>query len=412
MTHQRLSPPERSNEQPALDVVDLFSGAGGMSCGFDSHPSFTIAGAVDVEVGKPSTGHGALQCNDTYAANVGVRPVEMDLGSASPEEVGTALGLTSTPAVLLACPPCTGFSRTNAQNHVRDDPRNGLVGRVAMFAEQWTPEVILMENARELLTGRFATHGTALVDRLESLGYRVSAGVHLLTRFGVPQQRERALIVATRGDGDHRTLDELWEGLAIEEKATHVRRAIWGLPEISSGETHPEDPNHTSTRLQGEALDRIAAIPRDGGSWADLVGDERTERFLIPSMWRSVVAGRMNRHCDAYGRMAWDRPAPTIKRECAHPGNGRYAHPEQDRLCTVREMATLQGFPQSYRFVARSRKNAYRNVGDAVPPILSYQLAWLARWIITGLQPSPNDLLLPGTHLEMGDIVPDRSVNP
>lgn len=393
-----------------FSVVDLFSGAGGMSCGFAEHPSFKIVGAVDVEVGKPSTGHGALQCNDTYETNIGLRPLAMDLGRTGPDDVAEALGLVEPPSVLLACPPCTGFSRTNAQNHVRDDPRNSLVGRVGLFAERWRPAVLLMENARELLTGRFAGHGDALFGQLGDLGYRVTAGVHVLSRYGVPQQRERALVLATRSDGDHRTLSELWDGFRVDEKATHVRRAIWNLPEVASGEQHAADANHTSTRLEGEALERIRAVPKDGGSWADLLGDERTERYLIPSMWRSVEAGRMNHHCDVYGRMAWDRPAPTIKRECAHPGNGRYSHPEQDRLCTVREMATLQGFPLSYRFVSRSRKNAYRSVGDAVPPILSHQLAWLAHWVMTGSRPSPEDLVLPRTHLEMGDIVPDGTL--
>lgn len=406
----RLESEVTSTSTATRSVVDLFSGAGGMSCGFTAHPAFDITGAVDVEVGKPSTGQGALQCNDTYEANIGLRPVALDLARADPDEVAEALGLAEPPSVLLACPPCTGFSRTNAQNHLRDDPRNSLIGRVGLFVERWRPAVLLMENARELLTGRFTGHADALFDQLGVLGYHVTARVHLLSRYGVPQQRERALVVATRSDGDHRTLDDLWDGLRVDEKATHVRRAIWNVPEVSAGETHPEDPNHTSTRLEGEALARICAIPKDGGSWADLLGDERTERFLIPSMWRSVEAGRLNRHCDAYGRMAWDRPAPTIKRESAHPGNGRYSHPDQDRLCTVREMAIMQGFPRSYRFTSRSRKNAYRNVGDAVPPVISHQLAWLADWILTGSRPSPEDYLLPGTHLEPGDIVPDGTL--
>jgi DNA (cytosine-5)-methyltransferase 1 len=381
-----------------------------MSWGFKVHPSFTIAGAVDLEVGKPSTGEGVLQCNDTYEANIGLRPVALDLAKADPDEVAEALGLDEPPTVLLACPPCTGFSRTNAQNHLRDDPRNTLVGRIGHFAKRWCPAVILVENARELLTGRFSGHAAILSEMLDRLGYRITAGVHVLNRFGVPQQRERALIVATANKLSHRTLDDLWDGLRIDEKATHLRRAIWTLPPLESGETYWADANHTSTNLEGEALERIRAIPKDGGSWADLLENKWSHQYLIPSMWRSVEAGRLNRHCDAYGRMAWDRSAPTIKRECAHPGNGRYSHPEQDRLCTVREMAILQGFPRSYRFVSRSRKNAYRNVGDAVPPILSYQLAWLTHWILNDSRPSPNELLLPDTHLEPGDIVPERQL--
>ena len=100
------------------------------------------------------------------------------------------------------------------------------------------------------------------------------------------------------------------------------------------------------------------------------------------------------------------RPAPTIKRECAHFGNGRYTHPSQDRLCTVREMALLTGFPDTFKFSARGLSNMYRHIGDAVPPIVSYQLAAVADWILTGERPKLKDALLPGTHLTAADLVP------
>jgi DNA (cytosine-5)-methyltransferase 1 len=97
-------------------------------------------------------------------------------------------------------------------------------------------------------------------------------------------------------------------------------------------------------------------------------------------------------------------PAATIKRESGHIGNGRYAHPEQDRLSTVRELAILQGFPSTYDFADSSVSNAYRHIGDAVPPLVSYQMAHLARWILTGERPSPENLVLPGTHLSANDM--------
>jgi DNA (cytosine-5)-methyltransferase 1 len=109
-------------------------------------------------------------------------------------------------------------------------------------------------------------------------------------------------------------------------------------------------------------------------------------------------------HPDVYGRMAWDRPAPTIKRECAHVGNGRYAHPEQHRLLTVREMSLLQGFPADYRFASESLANRYRHVGDAVPPLISYQLSALVAWMKTGRRPAPREWALPGTSLNDCDI--------
>lgn len=402
-------PGNRANADRIWTVVDLFSGAGGASYGFKANSNFRIIGAADAEIGKPSTGTGAIDCNATYLANIGVTPVLTDLGTTPPAELSRALNVESGVDVLIACPPCTGFTRAIADNHLRDDPRNSLVARVADYAAEFNPQIVFMENARELLRGRFGHHFERLRLSLESLGYRVRGDVHMLTRFGLPQQRERSLILAVRDGLDPLGMEELWEGFAVDEKATHVRRAIWDLPPIESGRAHPDDAAHTSTLSEGHSLQRIRATPRNGGSWADLLGDPETETFLIPAMWRAVERGRLNSFCDVYGRMAWDRPAPTIKRECTHVGNGRYAHPEQDRLCTVREMAILQGFPRSYAFPVASRKNAYRNIGDAVPPLISYQVSRLVEWILTGRRPSMEELILPGAHLSRSDILPERA---
>jgi DNA (cytosine-5)-methyltransferase 1 len=103
--------------------------------------------------------------------------------------------------------------------------------------------------------------------------------------------------------------------------------------------------------------------------------------------------------------MWWNRPAPTIKRECAHVGNGRYAHPEEDRLLTVREMALLQGFPVDFQFNGAALSNLYRHIGDAVPPLISYQLACLVDWILGAPRPRPTDWVLAGTHLRPSDVV-------
>jgi DNA (cytosine-5)-methyltransferase 1 len=101
----------------------------------------------------------------------------------------------------------------------------------------------------------------------------------------------------------------------------------------------------------------------------------------------------------------------TIKRECAHVGNGRYAHPEQTRLLTVREMALLQGFPDTYDFASASLANRYRHIGDAVPPLISYQLSALVSWMKTGQRPEPEQWLLPGTSLLREDIVAVQTVS-
>ncbi|RIK08228.1 MAG: DNA cytosine methyltransferase [Acidobacteria bacterium] len=390
-------------------VVDLFSGAGGMSYGFHIHPRFRVVGAVDAQLGKPSSPEGSLDCNNSYAANIGVSPTTADLRRCSGDELRTLFEDRLGPdglAVLCACPPCTGFSRTNPNNHLVDDPRNSLVVKTVEWVRALQPAVVLMENARELISGNFRHHYNALQRGLESSGYSVEGAVHRLTRFGLPQQRERALIVAVRTDLAVRTLEALWDGFRVAPDAITVRRAIGHLPFVLAGCSHVSDPLHVSPRLSHPAtIRRMELMPQDGGSWADLISNPEADTILTPAMRRYVAQGKLGSHPDVYGRMRWDRPAPTIKRECAHVGNGRYTHPEQDRLCTVREMALLQGFPDGYRFVSSTTSNMYRHIGDAVPPLISYQLARLTEWILTGARPPMTDCVLPGTSLRPDDLV-------
>jgi DNA (cytosine-5)-methyltransferase 1 len=390
---------------PPWTVVDLFSGAGGMSYGFHAHPDFRVVGAVDAQLGKPSARRGTLGCNISYQLNMGLLPIEADLATAEPAQVCAALGLSAgQPTVLTACPPCTGFSRTLAQNHLRDDLRNSLVRRVSRYVEILRPDIVLMENARELVMGRFRDHLAGLLADLDRLGYDAAAQTHLLDRFGLPQRRERALVIAVRRPLPRRGLPDLWAGRRVSPKATHVRRAIWDLPPAGAGAANPADALHVCPSLSTAAnRGRLAAMPRDGGGWADLIGHPQASVLLTPAMQRRAAAGDLGSHPDVYGRLWWDRPAVTIKRECGHIGNGRYAHPEQDRLCTVREMSILQGFPRDYRF-AGSLSNMYRHIGDAVPPMISYQLAAACRWTLTGERPDPAELVLPRCHLTNGDI--------
>jgi len=388
-------------------VVDFFSGAGGMSCGFYFHPAFQIVGAIDAQRGKPSSGWGTLECNKTYETNIGVKPLEADIANLGHNSFKKYLAKQTkrkTVDVLISCAPCTGFSRTIRRNLVEDDPRNSLVTKSADFVEWLKPKIFLMENVGELIQGKFNSYYLELSRKLQSLGYKIEGAIHSLDRFGLPQKRRRALVIAVKKSLDLHTLDDLWADYVINESVTHVRRAIYDLPPVEAGEAHPEDPMHASPNFSQKGLERLRLIPADGGSWPDLLNVEGGREYLIPSMERYVKQGRVGPHPDVYGRLAWDTPAVTLKRECSHTGNGRYAHPEQNRLCTVREMAILQGFPTTYNFSANSLSNMYRHIGDSVPPLISYQMAWLCQWILTGEKPDIESIILPNTHLTSDDI--------
>lgn len=354
-------------------VVDLFSGAGGMSHGFHVHERFQIVAAVDRQVGKPGRGKSSgttTYCNSTFERNIGIEPRDADLSRLDPSELRSDLGLEREELdVLISCAPCTGFSQKNAQNHVRDDPRNHLVQRSMVFVEEFLPAFFVMENVKELLSGNQSHHFEALDEGLKKLGYDVWAEVHDLVEFGLPQTRKRALVIASR-DGTVQPLHP-----SGSEPYRTVRDTIGHLPALAGGEVHPDDPMHAAPGNTKKVIDRLKAIPRDGGSWADVMNDpaldEETKRYLlIPAMFRA----RPGSFPDVYGRLWWDRPAVTITRECAHVGNGRYVHPEQNRLLSVREMALLQGFPEAFVFEGPLTAK-YNQIGDAVPPLVSARIA-------------------------------------
>jgi len=347
-------------------VIDLFSGAGGMSYGFKAQPDFfEIVGAADIEVAKPGRGKSpgtSTKCNATYEHNIGVRPENVDLALIPPAELRSRFGVERGElGVLISCAPCTGFSQKNANNLVNDDPRNHLVQRSGHFVEEFLPAFFVMENVKELLVGKHRHHFEELREILVRLGYSFRADVLNFADYGLPQKRIRSLIIARRDGGPIPPLPPA-------SRKTTVRDAISHLPPIEQGQAHPEDPMHVCPRHTDEVTERMRAIPRDGGSWGDIV--ESHPHLLIPSMLNK----RPGSFPDVYGRMWWDRPAPTITRECASPGNGRYTHPEQDRLLSVREMALLQGFPADYEFVGTLTQR-YNQIGDAVPPLVSRQVA-------------------------------------
>ena len=343
-----------------------------MSHGFHVHGRFEILGAVDCQVAKPGRGKSAgtsTYCNPTYRANIGIDPMDADLGVLPPHGLRDEFGLQPGDLdVMISCAPCTGFSQKNAENHIHDDPRNGLVQRTADFVDEMRPAILVMENVKELLSGTQSHHFRELRIRLEQMGYSISAEIHNLVDLGLPQQRRRTLVVASRDQA-------VTPFVPAKSRAKTVREAIGHLPALAGGETDSNDPMHTAPRNTKKVMDRLRAIPQDGGSWGDVmndpdIDDERKRYLLIPAMFRL----RPGSFPDVYGRLWWDRPAVTITRECAHVGNGRYVHPEQDRLLSVREMALLQGFPETYWFEGPVTAK-YNQIGDAVPPLASRLIA-------------------------------------
>jgi len=255
--------------------------------------------------------------------------------------------------LLAGCAPCQPFSTYSQGKNRSTDDRWQLLRQFARLIHETNPELVTMENVP-----RLTEHGIfdEFVAGIRQLGFHVCFRIVRCTDYGVPQQRQRLVLLASRlgpialvppthPPGKHRT----------------VRDAIGNLPPIKAGEGHQQDSLHRACSLAPINLKRIkASVP--GGSWRDW-----NENLITKCHKRS--SGR--KYSSIYGRMYWDRPAPTLTTQFYNFGSGRYGHPQQDRALSFREGALLQTFPRSYRFVepgGRARGSELgRLIGNAVP---------------------------------------------
>lgn len=346
----------RSSSEPvaAADVIDLFSGCGGLSSGFamlsSDRPPFRLAGAFDVN----------LPALETYRANLRRPAIALDLaaavsGTTEWRAFQDALDRRpGNPLVLVGGPPCQGFSAHRKRERGPQDGRNSLIAAFAEIAVRLQPDAIVLENVPELLATKYWQHFAEFRESLESAGYTVQAQIHNLAGFGVPQERFRALVVATRGPAS------LPQPFLAPEQYRTVRDAIGHLPVVAPGEVCSDDVMHYSTRHRRSTLEVIAEVPLDGGNRPKGVG---------PACLQKVDGFR-----DVYGRLALDKPANTITAYARNPASGRFVHPLQNRGLTIREAALLQGFPDDYQF-SGNFDSKFSQIGNAVPPRFATVLA-------------------------------------
>lgn len=331
-------------------LVDLFCGCGGASLGF-ALEGFEVVGAIDKD----------RDACETYARNFGLSPIRADIFSISPRDFANLLGLSPGQLdVLLACPPCqpfTTWAKTNGNPAI--DKRRDLIPLVSKFVEVFLPKFVVFENIPRLRLSPWSVYFRMLLDKLENLGYVAQWKVVNAVHYGLPQRRRRLILVATR-------LRSLKRSSLVPRpmryKQKTVRDAIADLPPLRAGERHSHIPNHVAPRLSLEKLQVVSLIPKNGGSLLDL-----PQEFWLPCQRRWGFR-------NAWARMRWNEPAPTITTRCTNPSSGRFLHPTQDRPITPREAARLQGFPDWFRF-PENIVSAARLIGEAMPPPLAQRIA-------------------------------------
>jgi DNA (cytosine-5)-methyltransferase 1 len=320
-------------------VVDMFCGVGGLAHGFVKE-GFRLAAGIDIDA----------SCEYPFQHNNAAPFFRRDVQSLSSSELESFFG-SSRRRILVGCAPCQPFSKyTSAQT---EDSKWHLLRSFLRLIVQVLPEVVSMENVAELQK-HVIFHD--FVEALEEHGYEVTESVVETWRYGVPQTRKRLVLLGSR-------LGRIClpSPTHCESRQRTVRSVIGNLEEISAGGTSPGDPLHRARALSNLNLKRIRNTP-EGGDWRDWPASLRLA-------CHKKASGK--RYEAIYGRMSWNRLAPTLTTHCCGIGNGRFGHPEQDRGISLREAALLQTFPKYYELydpaTPISSKRLSKHIGNAVP---------------------------------------------
>lgn len=338
-------------QSASAQVVDFFCGAGGTSAGFAAAGLNVVLG-IDNDTDSELT----FRHNFPHAGFINrdirkVRPYELD---------AFLVNRRKLPLVFSACAPCQPFSKQN-RNQVRRITRNhqaSLLDEFHRFVRHFRPDYIFLENVPGLQqistrTGPFSR----FLRLLTNLNYYFDFGKVKALDFGVPQRRERLILLASTCGSISLPLPTHGPGTNNNRYST-VRDWIGDLPPVAAGETHRSVSNHQARMLSEKNLRRIKATPEGGGR-------ENWPRALQLPCHRDHYG-----HSDVYGRLWFDRTAPAMTTKCTTLSNGRFGHPTQHRALTTREAACLQTFPRTFVFFGNLASMASQ-IGNAVPVLLS-----------------------------------------
>jgi DNA (cytosine-5)-methyltransferase 1 len=332
-------------EERGIKCFDFFCGAGGLTRGL-------LDAGIEVLCGVDNDD----RLKKTYEANNAPSAFESsDIADVDIFELRDRFGVRDGDlTVYAACTPCQPFSTLN-QRRGKDD-RKELLLQFAEIVRMAPPDFVLVENVPGLANAYGREVYSKFLTLLDDAGlvYRDAQRLDA-QHFGVPQIRKRFLLIASRH-----------APIALPTPDTDavntVRSAIANLPALGSQDA---PPNHEARPLKDHHRVIVEAVPRNGGSRSDIVDTS----VLLECHKRNPKV-----HKDVFGRMWWDKPAPTLTCRCTDVYCGRFIHPEENRGLTLREAAALQSFPTDYEFHADSMFFAAQQVGNAVPVALARRL--------------------------------------
>lgn len=319
----------------ALTYIDLFSGAGGFSLGFDRQ-GFKNIFSIDIE-------------NDfcqTYKVNFPHHNlIQKDISSLTEHEI---ISLTNHEKidVIIGGPPCQGFSIAgNIGRKFIDDPRNKLFKEFVRIVSIVNPKYFVMENVARLFTHNSNQTREEIIKDFNKLGYYVEAKILNSADFGVPQIRKRVIFIGSKNKNN-----------IMFPKKTHtiyktVKEALHDLPKLSSAE-ESNIQNHKAMNHSAQMLQKMSFI-NDGGNRENIPIDLRPK------------SGDVRK----YIKYDSSKPSITITGDMR-----KVFHYNQNRALTVRELARLQTFPDNFVFKGNGISQQ-QQVGNAVPPLMAEAIA-------------------------------------
>lgn len=350
-----------------MNVIDLFAGCGGLSKGF-MDAGFEIIVGVDND-------QAAL---NTFAKNHnGAIALNADLSKQETFDEIVQIAGDKSIDVIIAGPPCQGFSLTGPRNF--DDPRNKLYLAVLEMVKQYQPKGFIIENVPGMATMYDGQVKEEVLRRFRNMGYNVECKILCAADYGVPQVRKRLIYMGVRNDIGKPVFPE---PILTSDKYITCREALDDLPsrEAELGQELDEytaEPcteyqrlmrgncmvlsNHVATAHKQFVKDTIALVP-EGGNWKDL----------------PKGVGESRKFHEAWTRYDGNKPSRTID-----TGHRNHFHYQYNRVPTIRENARLQSFPDDFVFTG-TKTQQNRQVGNAVPPLLGYHLGKALLKIISG----------------------------
>lgn len=376
----RQSRPSMQTSAATIGVIDLFCGTSGFSTGFSNfNKKFEMVGAVDFDGDAATT---------TKQNHPGAYVKRSDLLKLSPREFGKSLPHAEI-GLIVGGPPCQGFSSLRPfRSSDFDDPRNSLFEQFASFVGYFRPKAFVLENVVGILTHKGGRTVSALIECFKSLGYSCDWRILNAANYGVPQKRERFILIGSTSDTlpsfpepthafkgraigfrDPSRMVRAQEGLP---DAISVLEAIGDLPPVQSGQgadqyIYPSLNKYQADRRVASTALTLHQAPNHSQKILEIIRHSGQSIACIPP--HLITSG----FSSSYSRLDGNEPANTMTVKFQSAASSRCIHPTQDRALTLREGARLQSFDDHFSF-AGSTTSIASQIGNAVPPLLGTAL--------------------------------------